>query len=196
MRRSQVRTPRLRWSILLSVALHGLAVIALNSVLGPPNVANAPAEPQAIRIFFPPTETSSELLQADVSPEMPQPGQRSDDLRPFLAQESEPNLPLDREQISESIPTQLSELPKPPEPRPPIDSPEVSSLPIDQKGQIPIRRRGANPLPTTPVNRPPSPPSPQRAPEANKLPGCPNILRILPISKTELNESGIIRRQR
>jgi TonB family protein len=180
MMRSQVRTPRLRWSILLSVALHALTVIALNSVLVPANVANAPEERQAIRVFFPPTETNSEFLQADVSPEMPQPGQRSDDLRPFLAQESEPNFPLEGERISESIPLQLSTLPKPPEPRPPIDSPEVSALPVGKKGQIPIARRGASAVPPTPVNRPQSPPSPQKVPEDKQVARSPSPSEPIP----------------
>jgi hypothetical protein len=56
MMRSQVRTSRLRWSILLSAALHVLAVIALNSVLVPADVANAPEEHRSIRVFFPPRE--------------------------------------------------------------------------------------------------------------------------------------------
>jgi hypothetical protein len=122
---------------------------------------------------FPPTETSSEFLQTDVSPEMPQPGQRSDDLRPFLAQESEPNFPLEGERISDSIPEQVSELPKPPDPRPPMDSPEVAAPPVGRKGQTPIGRRSDSAFSSTPVNRPESPPPLRGYLRANKLPGYP-----------------------
>jgi hypothetical protein len=180
MMRSQVRTSRLRWSILLSVALHVLAVIALNSVLVPADVANAPEEHRSIRVFFPPAGTSSEFLQADVSPAMPQPGQRSDDLRPFLAQESEPNFPLEGERISESIPIQVSELPKPPDPRPPIDPPEVSAPSVGKKGQVPTGRRSDSAFPSTPVNRPQSPPSPQRAPEGKQVARWPSLSEPIP----------------
>jgi hypothetical protein len=63
--RPQARTPRLIWSVLLSVALHVLAVIALNAVLVPASVANALEGHRSIHVFFPPTETNSEFLQAN-----------------------------------------------------------------------------------------------------------------------------------
>jgi TonB family protein len=129
---------------------------------------------------FPPTETSSEFLQTDVSPEMPQPGQRSDDLRPFLAQESEPNFPLEGERISDSIPEQVSELPKPPDPRPPMDSPEVAAPPVGRKGQTPIGRRSDSAFSSTPVNRPESPSPPQRVPEGKQVARLPSLPKPIP----------------
>jgi periplasmic protein TonB len=178
--RSQVRTFRLRWPVLRSVALHVLAVIALNSMLIPANVANTPEAQRAIRVFFPLTGTGSEVLQTDVSPEMTQIGERSDGLSPFLAQESEPHFPLEGERISEPIPLQVGELSKPPDPRPPTDAPEVSPPPDGMKDQTPRGARSASALPSTPPTRPQSPPSPQRAPGAKQTARGPGISEPVP----------------
>jgi hypothetical protein len=171
--RSQVRSPRPRWSVLLSVMLYVLAVIALNAVLVPTNFANPPEERRSIRVFFSPTETSIEFLRADGSQERQQPGQRSDELRPLLAQESEPDFLLEGEGISASIPVQVSELPKPPDPRPPIDSPEISPPPVGRKGRTPIGRRSDSAFSATARARPQSPPSSQRAPKGKQVARLP-----------------------
>jgi periplasmic protein TonB len=178
--RSQVGTSRLRWSIMLSAALHVLAVVALNFLLVPANVADGPEENQFIRVLFSPTDTSHESLQADDSREMPQPGQRSDDLRPFLARESEPNFPLEGERISEPTPVQISELPKAPDPRPPMDSPEVTTPSAGKKRPIPTRSRSDSAFPSTPMNQAQSPPSPQGAPDGRQVARLPSSSQPMP----------------
>jgi len=173
MMRPQRREVRLRWPVLVSGLLHVLAVFGLNLLQAPVGRLHLPQENPPIRIFLSYTDQVDESLKAEVFPEISGPGQKSDGLKTPLVPESEASVAPNADRVIQPSTVQVSEAPKPPDPRPPADIRSESIPSISPSRPTDTGRRQDTPPKRIPVTRPQVHPPVPKQPEADQFARLP-----------------------
>jgi TonB family protein len=173
MQRSRQREFRLRWCVLLSALLHILGGVALHLILTPAGGPHLPREHPTFRVFLSHTDQVGESLQAEVSPEIPYPGQRSDGFKAYDLPESEADVGAQEARVFDQAMVQHGEPPKPPDPRPPTAMAPQSIPPISPaRPPVTERRQDTNPK-RVPASQPKVHPPVDKRPEAQQFAGRP-----------------------
>jgi hypothetical protein len=184
--RSRRRQFSMQWFALLSVLLHVLALLAVNLLPTPAGGPHPPQEKSSIRVFFPDTDKVGESLNAEVSSEIPSPGQKSDGSKTYMMPASEVSSVPEEERVSEPSTVQVSEVPKPPDPRPPTSISPQSTPPISHSHPAISERRNDTARKRTPAIQPQVRPLVQKQPQADQLARLPEpVERLLPNASGE-----------
>jgi protein TonB len=167
--RSRTQQSRTRWFLVLSLLLHGLAVVVLNVTLLPKDEVRPPPK-NPIRVSFAPPEKVEEPQRAEVFAEASSRVQSPEGPRAEVAKDSEAILPKPIQPPSEPSPPSPPRLPRQAQPAPQPRRPAVQPLareaaippeppPVKQPAVQPRRQERAR------SETPPPPPAPKPSTE-------------------------------
>jgi protein TonB len=180
MLRSQSQPFHIRWAVLASVLLHILAGGMLNILLSPAHSPVPPQESRPIGVYFAEVDDAHESLHGAVSSETESPAQMPKAVDTYLPPAPEGHVYSESQDIPEPTALQVSEIPKPPDARPPSVTSPSSIPPVVEKHPAARGHRKEPPPKTTPPTQQQLSSHLQKRPEVEPLAQLPKPAKQTP----------------